>query len=68
VRRVYEGDGAQERLLFEGRRAGTWQRLAESRFVSPAQEARYASLLSALQRQGRRTIEAVRRALYRTPT
>lgn len=63
VRRVYESDGEQDRLLFEGARDGTFRRAAESRVVSPEQEAEYASFLSVLQRQGRRTIDEVRGAL-----
>ena len=63
VRRVYESDGAEDRLLVEWTGEGAWRREAESRFVSRAQEARYATFLSALRRQGRRTIEKVRRAL-----
>ena len=56
VRQVYENDGAQDRLLFEGTREGAFQRVAESRVVSPEQEAECAAFLSALQRQGRRGV------------
>jgi hypothetical protein len=63
VRRVYESDGTQDRLLVERMRDGTFRQVAESSVVSPAQEAQYVSFLSALRHQGRRTIEDVRRAL-----
>jgi hypothetical protein len=63
VKRVYESDGARDCLLAEGLPDGTWQRVAESRVVSPSQQARYASFLAALRQQGWRTIKKVRLAL-----
>jgi hypothetical protein len=63
VSRVYESDGACDRLLVERFRDGTFRRVAESSVVSPTQEAQYVSFLSALRQQGCRTIEGVRRAL-----
>jgi hypothetical protein len=63
VSRVYESDGVEDRLLFEGLRDGTFRQVAESGIVSPAEEAQYASFLSVLQHQGCRTMEEVRRAL-----
>jgi hypothetical protein len=63
VSRVYESDGVLDRLIVERQDDGTFQRITESVVVSPTQEAEYASFLSALRKQGCRTIEDVRRAL-----
>jgi hypothetical protein len=63
VRRVYENDGSGDRLLVERMRDGAFRQAAESALVARAQETAYASFLSELWQQGRRTIEEVRRAL-----
>jgi hypothetical protein len=63
VRRVYESDGAQDRLLVERMPDGAFRQVAESRLVSPKEEAHYAALLSALWEEGQRTIREVRQAL-----
>lgn len=68
VDRVYENDGAQDRLLWEWMGDGTFRRaggsvLPTSAIVSPEREAHYATVLAALQAQDVHTIEAVRRAL-----
>jgi hypothetical protein len=62
VQRVYESDGARDCLLVERERGGTFRQVAESGLVTQAQEAEYASLLSALWQQGHRTVEEVRQA------
>ncbi len=67
VGRVYENDGAQERLLWEWTRGDAFARLAASAVVSPSQEARWAAFLTKLRRQNVYTILDVRRALFETP-
>jgi len=63
VSRVYESDGAQDRLLWTGEGDGTFTRLANSAIVSPEQEKGYAEFLATLLRQDIRPIGDVRRAL-----
>jgi hypothetical protein len=63
VGRVYESDGATDRLLWERVDDGSFRRVAGSALVSPDQQAHYGAFLSALQTQDRCTIEEVRRAL-----
>ena len=63
MQRVYESDGARDRLLVERQRDGAFRQVAESSLVTQAQEAEYASFLSALWQRGQRTIAEVRQAL-----
>lgn len=62
---VYESDGSQDRLVWQGIRPEVFNRKAagESVIVSPEQEKMYAKFLSMLQSKNIRRIEEVRRML-----
>lgn len=63
VHRVYESDGAADRLLWESEGPGAFERRGESDLVAPAEATRYKELIASLQDRGARAIEDVRRAV-----
>jgi hypothetical protein len=68
VQRVYESDGTRDRLVWTGTRGQVFARVADSARISPSQEQSCAQFLAALDRQGIRHIDAVRRAVLQHPS
>jgi hypothetical protein len=63
LRRVYESDGAEDRLMWEGEADGAFARRGKSALVSPEEESACAELLEELRRDDLRHLDEVRRAL-----
>jgi len=63
VHRVYESDGAADRLLWESDGPGAFEQRGESDLVTPTEVTRYKELIASLRDRGARTIEDVRRVV-----
>lgn len=63
IHRVYESDGADDRLLWESDGPGAFERREASDLVTSAEVRRYQELIASLRDRGVRTIEEVRRAI-----